>query len=222
LIYALHADTLYVNLYASNNTNISINKTPVTIHQQTDYPLSGTIKMSVNIKLESKFTIKLRIPGWAINQAIPGNLYTYIEPHNQAIGLKINNEEQAANIVNGYIEISRKWKDGDQIELQLPMELKKVICDNRVTENQNKIAFEFGPLVYCAEQADNDTVTLATLLQNNLEITENKAYLLNNPVNEFVIKSQTKNSNDLTLIPYYLWDNRGVGKMKVWFKTINQ
>jgi DUF1680 family protein len=135
-------------------------------------------------------------------------LYTYVEPQDQSIGLKINKEEQVVNILNGYIEISRKWKEGDQIELVLPMDLKKVACDNQVAENQNKIAFEYGPLVYCAEQADNDTVTLATPLKNNLEIVEKKVNLLNSPVNEFVIKSQTKNSNDLTLIPYYLWDNR--------------
>ena len=59
----------------SNNADIIMNNTTVNISQKTDYPWSGRINISINPEKKKKFTVKLRIPGWARNQVIPGTLY---------------------------------------------------------------------------------------------------------------------------------------------------
>ncbi|NJK86774.1 MAG: glycoside hydrolase family 127 protein [Bacteroidales bacterium] len=213
LIYSMNKDSVYVNLYISNNAHFTLNDNEIEIIQQTNYPLNGEVQITMNPKKKSAFTLKLRLPGWAGNKPVPGDLYTYMDDYSGKITLKINGKEENLIVNKGYIEISRTWIKGDKVELTLPMAIRKVITNTKVQDNLNKVAFEYGPIVYCGEEIDNNQLSEATITQDAALELERKA-VLNEHVNLIKIKSMNK---ELTLIPYYLWSNRGTGKMKVWF-----
>ena len=227
LIYAQDKDTLYVNLYMSNHTGFKIGNTLVSITQQTNYPWEGQVKLSIDPKSPENFTLKFRIPYWARNIAVPGDLYRYTDSNFANTQVLVNNEAFEANTSGNYIEITREWKEGDVINVNLQMEVKKVIADDKVEADRNKIAIEYGPIVYCAEQIDNSEDLAKITIDNKTEFHVNfRPDLFDgintltstvNPANKSSDKTIDTNKNPGTiLIPYYLWSNRGVDKMKVW------
>lgn len=228
LIYATDINGLYVNLFASNKARVTIHGTKVEIVQKTGYPWEEQVELTVKPEKTSFFSIKIRIPGWVRNQVIPGNLYSYLGNYSGEISLKINGKETKPVIRNGYAEIAKEWKSNDQISLHFPMPVRRVIADVKVAANQQMVAFERGPIVYCAEEADN-SVKLATCAVPDKAILkiEAKAILSNSvkvikisgirPSGEDNSKNKEYSGKALTLIPYYLWSNRGIGQMKVWF-----
>ena len=115
--------------------------------------------------------------------------------------LKVNGTSAEVPVEKGYAVISRKWKKGDTVELLLKMEAKAVKADPRVKDDEGKVAIQRGPLVYCIEEVDNpegfDSITLPS-----------------SPVLEYADGRIT--SSGITFIPYFAWDNRAPGKMKVW------
>lgn len=209
LIYSKSRDTLYVNLYASNTATIALDKTDLEITQQTNYPWDGKVAITVNSKKETKFTLKLRIPSWVRNQVLPGDLYYYKNSSAAKVNLTINGKPIAYQEDKGYITITRKWKKGETIVLDFPMEVKEVVTNNKVVGNIGKVALEYGPIVYAIEEIDNttdfDKITIDA--SDNFKITKEPSLL------EGVNTIRTKK---LKAIPYYSWSNRGVGKMKVW------
>jgi len=212
LIYATNEDSLYVNLFISNNAQLSIEGEKIGITQETDYPWNGNINISVSPEKEKEFTLKLRIPGWAENKPVPGNLYSYLSDNKSKIILKVNGREEEIKLNRGYAEISREWSKGDKVELVLPMKVNEVIANEKVKADSNKVAFEYGPVVYCAEEIDNKNISGISILKN-LDINTRDETILSDKV--ITLKSKI-NNKEFTLIPYYIWSNRGVGKMKVW------
>ncbi len=210
LFYAVAGDSLYVNLYASNEASIKLKSSDVQIVQSTTYPLSGKIDISVDPNKSSLFTVKVRIPGWAKGVVAPGNLYNFISKSEKSFSVLVNGESVTAMDNGGYLSITRKWAKGDKISIDLPMEVKKVACNPVVTENADHLALEYGPLVYCAEEIDN-AENLNWIVGENTSTEVSYRTDLLGGIN--VIKTD----NNLMLIPYYSWANRGVGKMKVWF-----
>ena len=209
LIYSTSKNVLYVNLYASNTAKISLDKTELEIAQQTNYPWDGKVTVSVSPKKESEFTIKLRIPGWARNQVLPGDLYTYKSASAVVTSVTINGTPFFSQGKEGYITITRKWKKGDIINLNFPMEVKEVITNTKVEGNIGKVALEYGPIVYAIEEIDNPTDFDKITVDANDTFKVTKEANLLNGVN-------TIQTSKLKAIPYYSWSNRGVGKMKVW------
>jgi len=227
-IYAQKADTVYVNLYISNEATLEIGEDTVRLSQKTNYPWDGKIEISVNPDRKKKISIMFRIPGWAENAAIPGNLYKFTEKNSEKTEFLVNGEPADALMSDGYAIITRKWQKGDKIEFELKMEPRKIIADQRVWADGNKIAMQRGPLIYCAEWPDNNTGNILNLmLDEDARFTEHKYSSLSKDV--IVLKStayQTKRNlrggvdrmkaEPLKLIPYYLWNNRGPGQMMVW------
>ncbi len=211
LVYATHKDSLFVNLYMSNQSRLTVNGTIAEVIQETEYPKNGTIRITINPEKKKKFTVKCRIPGWVQNKPFPGNLYQYIVENSDEVQLKINGEGINPMMQNGYVEITKKWEKGDQIELILPMEIRKVIADEKVIEDQNKVALEYGPFVYCAEEIDNENSFYQITISDSQEFNVVDRPDMLNGINVI-----TSSSNNIW-IPYYAWSNRGVGKMKVWF-----
>jgi hypothetical protein len=209
LIYSTTNDVLYVNLYASNTANITLDKTELRIVQQTNYPWDGNVAITVWPKKESEFTVKLRIPGWARNQVLPGDLYSYTTSVSAKVLLKMNGKPFEYKEDKGYITISRKWKKGEIIEMNLPMEVKKVVTNEKVEGNKGKVSLEYGPIVYAIEEIDNPTAFDKITINANDTFKVTKEPTLLEGVN--IIQT-----NNFKAIPYYSWSNRGVGKMKVW------
>jgi DUF1680 family protein len=159
LIYATNKDSVYINLYISNNAHVVINNNLVDINQQTGYPWKGQVNITVDPENKAGFTVKLRIPGWAQHKAVPGDLYTYADDHAEDVVLKVNGKDEKQVVNKGYIEITKEWTKGDKIELVLPMAVHSVIANEKVKDDSNKVAFEYGPIVYCAEEADNSRIS---------------------------------------------------------------
>jgi hypothetical protein len=210
----------------SNNALVVINKKKIEITQRTGYPWNGQVSIDVNPEKSLAFTVKLRIPGWAINKAVPGNLYTYMGTNSEKVILKINGKNEKYSVHKGYIEITKEWEKGDKIELTLPMAIRRVIADENVQEDLNKVAFEYGPIVYCAEKIDNNIELSNLSIPDNVKLSVAKQNIQTDEVNIITGKVNVINSGNekelfnLTLIPYYIWSNRGIGEMKVWFPRI--
>ncbi|MCK5207705.1 MAG: glycoside hydrolase family 127 protein, partial [Cyclobacteriaceae bacterium] len=139
-IYGVRDNDLFINLYMSNEAEIKIKDMDVQIIQTSNYPWDGKIKVEVNPESNSSFNIKLRIPGWSRNQPIPGDLYSYFEKSNKKITAELNGKEIEVNIEQGYLTVSNKWKKGDMLILNLPMEIRLVESHKKVESNRNRLA----------------------------------------------------------------------------------
>lgn len=217
LIYGVNNDSLYINLFIGNKADVKIDNEKVKVEQITNYPWDGKIKINIEVENPKEFTLKIRIPGWAINKPVPGNLYKYVNHNNNKIKLLVNGKEENLNLVNGYAVVSKVWSKRENVELNIPMEIKKVEANENVKDDSGKVAIEFGPIVYCAEEADNKIISNITI-DDATKLNANHAVILDQPIVE--INGENENFN-FSLIPYYIWSNRGVNKMKVWFRVTN-
>ncbi|MCU0461582.1 MAG: glycoside hydrolase family 127 protein [Bacteroidales bacterium] len=227
-IYAVTDEDLYVNLFISNDAEIMMGHRKVRVTQKTDFPWNGYVEISVFPEKAGKFSLKIRIPGWALNEAIPGGLYKFDDQSDQTYNIKVNGEIVKTEIENGYLEIERKWEKGDKVEVDFPMPVRKVIADERIKADIGKVAIQRGPLIYCAEWPDNNTGNVLNLvIDRDAEMsTEYVDKLLEGTQIIRTTGWQTKKtlsgtieklpSEKLTLIPYALWNNRGPGQMMVW------
>ena len=227
-VYAKTNDEIYVNIYLDNIASIEKGGSRVEMVQKTNYPWDGDIEITVNPDNEEQFAIKLRIPGWVRGEAIPGNLYSFMGEYDDGIQLSVNGKKVKVSPTNGFATIKRKWKKGDIIKLILPMPVKKVIADERIEADMNKFSLQRGPLMYCAEWADNpDGQALSLVFDPTAEMdVEYREDMLGGAAIIKTMASPAKKtlSNDIILgesdvailIPYHLWNNRGPGEMKVW------
>jgi DUF1680 family protein len=231
-IYAVTENELYVNLFVSNTANVTLGKKKVVVTQKADFPWDGKVEISVNPENTGRFDLKIRIPGWAVNEAIPGGMYKFTDQNNDPVNISLNGEKiEISALVNGYAVISRKWKQGDRVDVEFPMPVRKVVADERITEDIDKMAFQRGPVIYCAEWPDNnDGQVLNLLIKKDAAVTTLFVPSMLNGTQ--VIKttgSKTRRTLDgriemldeepVTLIPYALWNNRGAGQMMVWLPT---
>jgi hypothetical protein len=232
-IYSVTEKDIYVNLFASNEATVRVGSRDVKITQETDYPWSGRVEIEVDPVKEGRFNLRIRIPGWAMGEAIAGSLYEFSNRNDSQIGMTINGESFLFRNELGYALISRKWKKGDKIVLDLPMPVETVTADNRIKDDAGKLAVQRGPVIYCAEWPDNNTGNVLNLVLNAKDgfKTEFMQDLLGGTT---IIKAkahQTSRTLDgnikpgsdeqLTLIPYALWNNRGPGQMMVWIPAID-
>jgi DUF1680 family protein len=229
-LYAQSGDTIYVNLYAGSTADCKLedNRT-VQITQETRYPWNGTVKMTVQPDSQKnlKFTLKIRIPGWARNEVVPGGLYKFCDAVHDPFAVAVNGHDLPVKLDKGYATLERLWKPGDVIELNLPMLIRHVAASENVTADRGRIALQRGPIVFCAEWPDTphgkvhklllpDDQPLTTrfdpALLNGVQVIEGKGF--NVTTNES--GKAFKRLQDFTAIPYFAWANRGPGEMIVW------
>jgi len=233
-IYGKTTDRLYVNLYIGNRAVIDLDGERVEIVQQTDYPWDGNIEIILNPVNKMAFKLYLRIPGWARNEAIPSDLYHFLEPSDEEISLTLNGMEKRAGIEEGYLIIDREWEPGDVVKLTLPMPVRSIVAHDSVTEDRDKIAIQRGPIVYCAEGKDRENGQVMNLILDPEEpmstrfegdllkgvqvVTATASPARKTLENEIAVDEPT----EITLIPYHVWANRGPSEMIVWFPTTTE
>jgi hypothetical protein len=231
-VYAQQGNTLYVNLFVANSANIKMDSgRMVRVIQETRYPWDGVVSMKVTPDRSARFTINVRIPGWARNEAVPTDLYRFVDQIDQPVVLKVNGKPVPIQVDKGYVSLTQTWKRGDVIDLSLPTPVRRVGAAEAVAADRGRIALQRGPLVYCAEWPDNAAGHVRNLLLpesakltaefkpdllNGVEVIKGKAFSLAYDVKGGVIKSE----QDFMAIPYYAWANRGRGEMLVWIPTI--
>lgn len=197
-IYGLSDNAIWVNLFIGSETSFETDENKLIFVQETKYPWEGDVKLKIkSLPAPLKKEIRLRVPEWC-----------------KTYKLAVNGKPEAAPVVEkGYIVLDRKWEEGDYIDLSLDMEVEVVAADPRVKENTGKRAIKRGPLVYCIEETDNPERF------NKLAITPDALYKAGySPalLNGVVSITASASGEEITFIPYYAWDNREAGQMKVW------
>ena len=234
-IYGIRDNNLYVNLYAANTATVAINGKNVTLEQSTQYPWDGDIAIKVLQNKAKAFNMMIRIPGWVRNQVVPSDLYSFSDDILADYEVSVNGQRVDSELENGYLVINRNWKKGDVVRIHFDMPVRTVIANLRVSDDRGRIAVERGPLVYCAEWADNEGINPHHVLLGRMPHFDVKpAYNIPNTEGDgknFQVTAITAQAQEaslspegrlsakdvqLTLIPYYAWNHRGAGKMDVW------
>jgi DUF1680 family protein len=221
------AEGIWIHLYGESQINVALpNDRNVRLTQHTRYPWDGRIEIAVDG--EGEFTLFLRIPGWS-----------------KGASLEINGESFGGRLTPGtYVAIDRVWGAGDTIRLDLPMDVRIVEAHPYVAENVGKVAVFRGPVLYCAEQADNsgidprdvgikptavfnaehwtDTLHGVTALRTTgvvERVDPTWSDQLYRPAGAGAGRA-TPEQFQLTLIPYFAWGNRNHGPMEVWLRSV--
>ncbi len=212
LQYAVHADQLHVNLFAAGTAETDVASTRVKLTQETRYPWDGAVKLTVAPEKPADFTVRVRIPGWARSQPVPTDLYRYTDKLQPEVSLTVNGQPQKIELQQGYAAVTRRWRQGDAIMLNLAMPVRRVAAHDRVLDDAGLVALERGPLVYCFEGVDHGGKTLDLSVPDDAALEpEFRPDLLGG-----VTVIRGKGPANLTAIPYYAWCNRGAGQMQVW------
>jgi DUF1680 family protein len=219
-VYSQEEDALYVHLYVGGRAEARLGDTPVTLTQDTGYPWREQVRLALELEGETEFTLALRLPGWCR------------EPE-----LLVNGEAIATHEVakDGYAHLRRTWRNGDVVELTLPMPVERVYAHPEVRENAGRVALQRGPIVYCLEQADNGPNLEDVRLPRESEV---RAYwepdLLGGVMTIRAEGRRRAQSGwdgrlyrsappaempvEIVAVPYYAWANREPGDMLVWIR----
>lgn len=220
--YALTKTGVVVNLYGSNVLKtILANGSEIQVKQETDYPWDGKIRLTIEKAGKKPFDIGLRIPGWTNLEAI----------------ILVNGSSQEIDFQAGeYATINRKWKKGDVIELQLPMEAKLMVANRLVEETTNQVAVKRGPIVYCLESPDMHGLNIFdVIIPSDIQLKPVETQIAGAKLMAIEGDAMIKDATDCTselylpldansamsemtirLIPYFAWGNRGTSEMTVW------
>jgi DUF1680 family protein len=226
LIYAQDKDdAIFVNLYVSSEASFKVAAQDLALAVESEMPWGGKSRLKVTTGAPVNGTVKLRIPGWARNRPLPSALYAYADKVDRQPAIAVNGKSVSAVAdANGYVSLSREWSNGDVVEIDFPVEVRRVTADQRVVQDRRRLAVERGPIVYCAEWPEsNGGRVLDLLLEASAEL---KPSVARDFPGVTVIQAHARRitnpslpATPVTLIPYYLWANRGKGEMSVWLST---
>ena len=213
--YAASERGTYVILYGGS----TLKAERISLTQETNYPWDGRVRIRVDAAPPREHSVYLRIPGWTVDASV-----------------RVNGQPAVGPAERGrFCEVRRDWREGDVIDLELPMPVRLLQANPYVEEARNHAAVVRGPLVYCLESQDlpagvrvldvhlprdaklspraTDELGGVTILEGRALAVERSQWadqlyreLRSTPMKEF----------HLVLIPYFAWDNRGDGEMTVW------
>ena len=225
-LYA-HADAdLYLPLYTTSSATVPMKAGSVRVAQETKYPFEGKVKFAIDPEKDGqKINLHLRIPTWTGEQFMPGKLYDFIGPATGKWTIEVNGEPVKARLKKGFAVLERSWKAGDKVELKLPMPVRFSSCIDKVKATKGRLAVTRGPLVFCAEEVDNegpvrrfsfpDVPKADQVKVSNLEDGVLKGMkMLHLPGAQKVDDEQRPAV--IRMIPYFSWENRGSKSMSVW------
>ena len=157
--YVKNKDAIYVNLFTGSRINIGkVAGTNVQMVQKTNYPWEGSVDITINPEQSKTFSVFVRIPNRTTSK-----LYTPTPIVNGYRQFTVNGKSVKPHIEKGYAVITRQWKAGDRITVDLPMEPQRLKADERIKANAGLVAFRYGALVYNVEEADQPEITTKTL-----------------------------------------------------------
>ena len=228
-IYGTSNDAVWVNLFAGSRTTVQLHKNKVDIAMETGYPWKGNVKLTVSPAKKQSFELRIRIPGW-LSEPVPGNLYRYDTPEKEVPVIQVNGSPVPYDVSGGYAVVKQIWKKGDVITMDLPMKVRKILSNPAVKQNKNRIALQYGPLVYCVEGANDEFEARGVMVQDctTFEISYESSLLGGVNVLRFEAPVVTVSHDGLsvstlrkkiTAIPYFSWSNRGSTDMQVWLPS---
>lgn len=197
--YVKGDDGIYVNMYVGSTIKVEkVAGTDVEMVQKTDYPWKGDVTITVNPKKTGKFTIYVRVPNRKTS-----DLYTSVPEVNTLNSLSVNGQPVPMKADRGYIAITRVWKKGDKIALDIPMKIQQITADERIEADRGRMALRYGPLVYNVEKADN--ADLSQSVGSNPFTLEWRPDMFHGAM---TIKGSWADGTPLLAIPNYLRLNR--------------
>ena len=177
---------------------MELNSLSVVLEQRTQYPWEGEIQLTVTPSRTETFAIMLRYPGWC-----------------REFELFINGERVTdVTVLKGYLKLNRQWQQGDVIQLNLSMSAELVFCDERVIQNRGHACIVRGPLVYAAEEFDNPDFSSLNVGADSRFISER----MDQPA-VLILRDVVHGG---VFVPYFSWDNRYPGKMRVWIPYLER
>ncbi|MEM7379788.1 MAG: beta-L-arabinofuranosidase domain-containing protein [Bacteroidota bacterium] len=220
--YSKSDNGLVVNLYGSNVLNTKLlDGSPISLKQETNYPWEGSLKITLDKCKEEPFDILLRIPHWAKGTVV-----------------QVNGEMVEADH-GTFAKINRKWSAGDEITLDIPMEVKFIEGHPRIEEVRNQVAVKRGPIVYAIESADlpPKTGVMDVYVSGSKDLKpvyrsdflggvtalEGEVLLRTEETGEQMYREVQRpkfKTHQTQLIPYYAWSNRGRGEMTVFMPVL--
>ncbi len=230
-IYAISDRSIYVNLFVGSSTNLSLANGSVNIKMTTNYPWDGKINLKIDPVKQSFFGLFLRIPGWVQGKTYTNGLYEYANFKANNYTIKVNGKEVVTKVESGYLVIEREWKMGDQVTYDLPMQVNRLVSSADLKFDNNRVAIQRGPIVYCVEGADNDNKAWNFILPSTVDFEISDQTILDEPIKAISAmvpllsvsadgSSLQTEKKKITAIPYYTWANRGKNEMQVWLPTI--
>lgn len=218
--YMINAEEnmVYVNLYLSCTAEVPLASGTMKFTITSNYPEDGRILLTVQNAPKEETTIALRIPGYSSAKWF----------------LIINRKILDVIPIQGYVYLTRKWKDGDTVDLILDTTFRFVYSNPKVRENIGKVCIMRGPEVYCFEECDNSTYLNSYTVDTSKPIMEKyREDLLGGTMTAVVSAEKTEaweleclystdkpvsKKAELTAVPYAIWNNRGEGEMQVWMR----
>ncbi|MCL2813342.1 MAG: glycoside hydrolase family 127 protein [Oscillospiraceae bacterium] len=214
-VYLFGSSEIYINLYAESDAVIGLMGNTVKIAQHTNYPWDEYVKIALSPQREEEFSVKLRMPAWCQNPEV-----------------KINGVKYTGVNAKGYLNMKRVWKKDDEIEIIFPMPVELYGAHPSVAENINKVAVMRGPVLYCVEEADNGKELHRLLIgkETKFETVADDSGRFTNIIAEgykigapnrcgslySADESYIYDEMRIVFVPYYTWNNRGEGEMRVW------
>ncbi len=228
-------DTLFVHLYIGSELKKNVNGTDVSVHMTSEFPWNGKVTLQAD-SADTPFTLALRLPGWCISYQVSllGAAHNPISGSEAITGL----DASEYTIKDGYLYITRKWKESETLTLDFPMEIQVWNANPNVREDIGRAAVTRGPITYCLEEADNGSDLHLLTLDWNAPAQVRDFTVCGEPVKEILMQGfkedkekeapqrlyrpvQTAEKTPVTLrfIPYYTWANRGENEMSVWVRV---
>lgn len=216
-LYTITDDSLAVHLYAQSEVRMALAGSLTTFRLQTRYPWDGDIRCAITAERAADWSLRLRIPEWCT-----------------APEIYINDSPWSPVVEQGYAVIRRNWKNGDMVQLHLPMPVQMVRAHPDVSADRGLAALQRGPVVYCVEQADHEVdindlqISRDTTFQTRYDpdllggvtVIEAEAQAVDRPrwasSLYLPVDRQPQHPARLTAIPYAVWGNRSAGAMRVW------
>ena len=221
--YCINENSVYFGMYGASTAKIKLkNGADFTLVQETDYPYDGKIRLTASdINSNTGCNFMLRIPAWTENAS-----------------LVVNGKEISINGKNGsYFKVYIADLTQMEILLDLGMEVRYTISHGMVEENTASAAVEYGPLVYCVESVDTEAEYLEDISLNveasfdKEEMTlEGRKILALRTTGDLLcregfdrnalyqpLRKVKREKLSIRFIPYFAWDNRDLGEMRIWF-----
>jgi DUF1680 family protein len=196
----------------------------------TNYPWDGKVNLNIDPLNKSFFGLFLRIPGWVQGKTYTNGLYEYSNFKTNDYTVKVNGKEVTTRVESGYLVIEREWEKGDKVTFDLPMQVNRLVSATDLKFNNNRVAIQRGPIVYCVEGADNNNKAWNFILPATADFEISDQTILDEPIKALsaIVPVMTVSADGsslqtekkkITAIPYYTWANRGKNEMQVWLPT---
>jgi DUF1680 family protein len=202
-------DTLHVHQYAGAR----LTGADLDLELTTDYPWSGLVTLRVISAPPAPRGVALRIPAWSTSTSFTIN----------------HSKERTAVPQAGYLRLHQEWRAGDEITLHLDVTPRWVYPDRRVDAVRSCAAIERGPLVYCFEQADQLVRLDELAVRPGSRLTDREVTLdgIGSTIQVTVAAGRhlppapeaPVSRISAVAIPYFHWDNRDGGPMRVWIPS---